>query len=282
MPKQKVLTERGQNIVRLATMGSVQDLVDLLNEGTHHGKPGANQAEKILVAKTMLATYRGDDAELTARVRELAAHPSPMAKQVACALMQELWPRQTDLTPLMLQLTMDDDWEVREWAAPAFTCLLSAQWPQHLGLIEELTAHPHESVKRQVALAIKQTAQKKIPESAGQLLELTERLLPDEHEYVRINLGPFCIGDGLLRIYPQETLCKLHAWAGAESWPVRWNAVMSFSGAQGAAHPDDAWAILRLLLDDTHQEVRKAARKTLKNLRKRCPEDQRFAELANV
>lgn len=282
MPKKQVLTERGHNIVRLAASGGVQELVDLFNEGTHHGKPGANQAEKMLAAETILAAFSGDDAGLTRRVGELAAHLSPMAKQVACALMQELWPRQTDLTPLMLQLTMDDDWEVREWAAPAFTCLLSAQWPKHLGLIEELAAHPHESVKRQIALAIKQTAQKKLPKSAGALLELTERLLPEEHEYVRINLGPFSIGDGLLRIYPQETLGKLHEWAGSECWPVRWNAVMSFSGAQGAAHPDDAYAILRPLTGDAHKEVLKAARKTLKNLRKRCPEDERFAELANV
>lgn len=282
MPKKRVLTERGQHIVRLAGAGAVQELVDLFLEGTHHGKPGANQAEKMLAAETILERFRGDDAGLTRRVRELAAHPSPQSKQVACALMQELWPREVDLTPLMLELTVDADWEVREWAAPAFTCLLSAAWPQHLGLIEELALHPHESVKRQIALAVKQTAQKKLPESIGPLLRLTERLLVEEHEYVRVNLGPFCIGDGLLRVCPEETLPRLHQWARAESWPVRWNAVMAFSGAQGAAWPDDAFAILALLLADPHKEVQKAVRKTLKNLRKRCPEDERFAELANV
>ncbi|TCP59570.1 HEAT repeat protein [Tumebacillus sp. BK434] len=282
MPKKRVLTERGQNIVRLAASGAPQELVDLFEEGTHHGKPGANQAEKMLAAEAILDACQGDDIALTRRVRELAAHPSPMAKQVACALMQELWPRELELTPLMLLLTTDEDWEVREWAAPAFTSLLSSAWPQHLGLIEELALHPHESVKRQIALAVKQTAQKKLPESIGPLLQLTELLLGAEHEYVRINLGPFCIGDGLLRIYPAEALPKLHQWARAESWPMRWNAVMSFSGAQGAVHPDDAFAMISLLLSDSHKEVQKAARKTLKNMRKRCPDDERFAELANV
>jgi hypothetical protein len=280
--KRSVLTERGQAIVRLSRGGSVQELVDLLNQGTHHGKPGANQAEKKLAAAAVLEACANDREKLTARTLELAAHESPMAKQIACALMQELWPGDLTLTDLMLTLATDDDWEVREWAAPAFTCLLSAEWPKHLPLLEELTAHPHESVKRQIALAIKQTAQKKIPGCLPDLFRLTERLLPVEHEYVRNNLGPFCIGDGLLRIHPEETLQKLREWAKQEEWPVRWNAAMAFSGARGAEHPDTAVEILSMLVRDPCKEVQKAVKKAVKNLLKRRPEDVRFTELAKV
>lgn len=280
MRKKSVLSEREETIVRLARAGEWQELIEWLNRGTHHGKPGASMAEKMLATEAMRAA--GDRQVLTERAFVLAAMHSPMAKQIACALLQELWPDDLSLTDLVLALTTDDDWEVREWAAPAYTALLASEWPRHLPVIEELTMHPHESVKRQIALAIKQTAQKRIAGSVDSLLALTERLLPEEHEYVRKNLGPFCIGDGLLRVYPQETLSKLKRWATDEPWPVRWNAVMSFGGASGSAHPDVAYEILSGRIDDPHPLVQKAVKRAIKNLAKRCPDDDRLVSLAKV
>ncbi len=73
---------------------------------------------------------------------------------------------------MVLRLAMDEDWEVREWSTGAFTAVLVADFERGVERIRPLLDHPHESAQRQIALAIKGTAQKKIPGSIDTLLEL--------------------------------------------------------------------------------------------------------------
>ncbi|KEO82385.1 hypothetical protein [Tumebacillus flagellatus] len=304
MAKKRALSERDLEIQRVAASGNASELAVLLHSGFHHGKNGASQAEKVLAAKTILETFgkqgeqlpkkapepskasRGEPADtdsaeetrLLTITRELAASYAPSARQVACALMQELWIRDRALTPLMIELTLDEDWEVREWAAGAYAAKLRHEFPANVAFFHELLeAHPHESVLRQTALAIKQTAQARIPNSTALLLDLTDKLMTSEAEYVRKNLGPFAIGDGLLRVCPDETLPYLKNAARRPEWPSRWNALMSFSAAQGARHADTVFELLTLLEHDPQREIRRAVLAVAKNLAKRLPEDTRFA-----
>lgn len=288
MARKGTLNERELEIQRVATAGQTEQLAVLLNSGWHHGKAGASQREKLLAAETIWDVYGAQSlaaesshvrlpAELLDLTHLLARSFAPSARQVACALMQEMWKRDLALTPLMISLALDEDWEVREWAAGAFAALLREDFPHHVPFFHDLIErHPQESVLRQTALAIKQTAQARVAGSAGTLLELAAPLMRVEAEYVRKNLGPFAIGDGLLRIYPQETLSFLQDMSRDSSWPARWNAIMSFSAAQGARHADVAWDMLVRLQGDSQPEIVRAVRTTAKNLSKRLPEDERF------
>ncbi|MBL0387553.1 hypothetical protein JJB07_12980 [Tumebacillus sp. ITR2] len=282
MAKKRALSERELEIQRVAATGNAGELAVLLNSGFHHGKNGAPQAEKMLAAKTIWETFgthsTGETCEEVLSItRDLASSYSPSARQVACALLQELWLRDETLTPLLIELTLDEDWEVREWAAGAYTAKMRHEFPTNMPFFHELIEkYPHESVLRQTALGIKQTAQARIPDSVDHLLNLTDKLMTSESEYVRKNLGPFAIGDGLLRLYPDQTISFLKKAARHTAWPARWNAVMSFSAAQGAKHPDLAFELLTRLQHDPQQEVQRAVRTTAKNLAKRLPNDNRF------
>lgn len=275
----KHLTERSLEIAAVAESGHVNQLAVLLQSGFHHGKAGSSQAEKMLAASTLLDTFAGDNGNLIRLTHELATSYSPSAREVACVLLQELILQDMSLQNLLLTLATDDDWEVREWSAPVFTVILATDFPAGVPQIRQLLQHPHESVLRQIALAIKQTAQKRIPNSIAMLLELTDALMAQESEYVRKNLGPFCIGDGLLRIYPSETLEALRKWAQREEWAARWNVAMAFSGAEGARHIREASEILSYLAQDPHKKVQSAVKKAARNLSKRTPEATHFATL---
>jgi HEAT repeat protein len=277
MVKKRALSERELEIQRVAARADAGELAVLLHSGWHHGKNGAAQSEKKLAAETILGAFQGNVRMLEAVTRELAASYAPSARQVACALLQELWVRDRTLTPLMIELTVDDDWEVREWAAGAYTAMLRHEFPANVPFLQELIReHPHESVLRQLALSIKQTAQARIPDSVHTLLELTALLMTCESDYVRKNLGPFAIGDGLLRLYPCETIPFLQQAAAHAEWPARWNAVMAFSAAQGAKHADLVYELLTALQEDSRPEVARAVKATAKNLAKRLPDDARF------
>ena len=109
----------------------------------------------------------------------------------------------------MLVLADDADWEVRECAAGLFARVLERDFERGLALFAKWTAHRSPNVRRAVALAAKSAAQERRPGRARPLLDLVERLLSDAAEYVRKNLGPFAIGDGFLRAYPEATLARL-------------------------------------------------------------------------
>ncbi|MEW5934280.1 MAG: hypothetical protein AB1816_11935, partial [Bacillota bacterium] len=95
-------------------------------------------------------------------------------------------------------------------------------------------------------------------EWAEPLLELVEPLLTDPHPYVRRNLGPFVIGDQLLRSYPAQTLARLYRWAERPDAVTRWNVAMVFTSAEGRRHREAGMRILEILASDTRSPVARA------------------------
>jgi 3-methyladenine DNA glycosylase AlkD len=84
--------------------------------------------------------------------------------------------------------------------------------------------------------------------------------------------GPFAIGDGLLRYYPDLTLQRLSRWAEAQDQQVRWHVAMAFSAAEGAKHLDAALPILERLAEDDRRFVWRAVAGVMRNLGRRTPE----------
>src|SRR6267378_3525058 len=130
-----------------------------------------------------------------------------------------------------------------------------------------------ENLRRAVVLAVKYAARREHPERTPALLDLLAPLLRDESAYVRRNLGPFTLGDGLLRIDPRTTLAQLRAWSRERDPMVRWNVAMAFSSAIGSFHWPAARATLERLARGPEPLVRMGVAKAVRRARQRYPEE---------
>jgi len=172
----------------------------------------------------------------------------------------------------LLDLGNDARWETRESAAYAFASVLLKNFDEVYSQFQEWVRHESENIRRAVALAAKYVAKVRKPEYGEPLLRLIEPPLSDRSIYVRKNLGPFAIGDGLLRAYPKLTMQYVEKWSQSQDEQVLWNVAMVFSSAEGAKHCDEALPILRRLALDKRRYVWRAVASALRNLGRRKPE----------
>jgi len=177
-----------------------------------------------------------------------------------------------ELKGLLLTLGNDVRWETRESAAYAFASVLLKNFDKVYPLVQEWVKHDSENIRRAVVLAVKYVAKARKPEYGEPLLRLIEPLLSDRSVYVRKNLGPFTIGDGLLRAYPKLTMQYVEKWSRSQDEQVLWNVAMVFSSAEGAKHCDGALPILKKLAEDERRFVWRTVASALKNLGRRKPE----------
>jgi HEAT repeat protein len=173
---------------------------------------------------------------------------------------------------LMVRIAEDAHWEVREEINAVVLPLLQARFDEVVALLGQWTKHPSENVRRAVVLTVKKAGKERRPDWGAPLLDLLEPLLSDRSVYVRKNLGPFAIGDGLLRYYPDLTLERLARWVEAQDEQVRWNVAMAFSAAEGGRHVDAALPILELLAEDDRRFVWRAVASAMRSLGRRAPE----------
>ncbi len=120
-------------------------------------------------------------------------------------------------------------------------------------------------------MGVKRAAKVRQPEWGQRFLDLLDPLLGDRSTYVGKNLGPFAIGDGLLRCYPDLTLQRLEVWAKRSDEGTRWNVAMAFSAAEAAKHVEAALPILTELAADDQRYVWRAVASAMRNLGRRRP-----------
>jgi len=173
---------------------------------------------------------------------------------------------------LLLTFGNDASWETREAAAYSFVSVLLKNFDTAYPQFQEWIRHDSENIRRAVVLAAKYVAKARKPEYGEPLLRLIEPLLSDKSVYVRKNLGPFAIGDGILRTYPKLTMQYVEKWSQSRDEQVLWNVAMIFSSAEGAKHCDEALPILRRLAADERRYVWRAVALALRNLGRRKPE----------
>jgi len=213
------------------------------------------------------------DSKLELWAEELANNTSSTAKELACSLLVYYFPAQPHLVQhLMIRLADDPNWEVRESAAQTFGAILTNQFKTAYPLFEKLVIHKSSNVRRAIAVAVKYAAKKRNPEWGPQLLNLIEPLLTDPTEYVRKNLGPFTLGDGLLRCYPKLTMASIKKWAQSRDEVVRWNVAMCLSTAEARKHLGEALLILGELATDDRRFVWRAVASALKNHARSTPQ----------
>lgn len=225
----------------------------------HHGKPGLSAKKKVALAEEL----RGHAASW---IPSLMASIVPGSRQLAALLMAPLWLQNPQYTEAVFRLAQDEDWEVREWAVVPFEerCLTDPQGS--LPLYQYWAKDAPDGVKRAIAVAVKGVAHgRSVPPDA--LLDVVDALIVHPDSYLRKNLGPFCIGDALLPIFPEKTLARLQRWAHDPEWPARWNTAAAFTAKKAAVFQRPGEDILAGLLEDSEPLVRREAGRALKKLR---------------
>jgi 3-methyladenine DNA glycosylase AlkC len=180
--------------------------------------------------------------------------------------------RADDISQLFLSMADDPDWITREEAAALLSELLSYYFDEIYPQCLQWVRDPAENVRRAVAVGMKTAAQARVPEWGELFLDLIDPLMSDRSVYVRKNLGPFAIGDGLLRYYPELTLRRLAQWAQSQDEQVRWNVAMAFSASGGVRYVEAALPILTELAADERRYVWRAAATAMRHLGRRKPE----------
>jgi 3-methyladenine DNA glycosylase AlkC len=206
----------------------------------------------------------------------LGSH-SPSARDLGALFASNLIPSLYQQNPqevraILARIADDPHWEVRETTSYVFLELVKVDLDEAFSLLKHWVTHPSENLRRAVALTVKKVGKERQPEWGEILLDIIEPLLSDRSVYVRKNLGPFAIGDGMLRYYPKLTLERLQRWSTCKNEQVRWNVAMVFSAAEGAKHLEKAIPILARLARDEHRYVWRAVASAMRNLGRRSPE----------
>ncbi|MCX7569132.1 hypothetical protein OS242_04055 [Tumebacillus sp. DT12] len=144
-----------------------------------------NQQLQLQMAVELLEAHRGDGPALTRYAQKMTMSALPAIRQVACALLQDLWVRDKSLTPYVLRLAADADEQVRERSVMMFTSMLITDYPSGIQEIRDLLDHPQAEVLRALAVAVGQAAQYRIPGSAAALLDLLRHAGEDDRSEVQ-------------------------------------------------------------------------------------------------
>ncbi len=203
----------------------------------------------------------------------LLQHPRRVDKELAAVILRPLIVSdQPDLERAIHRLARDEDWEVRESAASLLGDALERAFPAYLPAARGWMASGEPRLRRAVVVAAKYAARSRHPDRAEPILDLIEPALSEHDEYVRRNLGPFAIGDQILRSYPDVTFARLERWAHEPDENVRWNVASTFTSASGARVAERAFGMLAFLSTDTRPFVQRAVGAAARNILKRRPD----------
>lgn len=214
-----------------------------------------------------------DKSNLMDMAIQLAAFDESTARELSAALLAAVYPENPhEVSQILRKLADDDDWEVREWAASACGDILTNHFEPFYNEMLEWTKDHSGNVRRAAALAAMYAGKARKEEYGERLLDIVEALLTDHDPYVKKNLGPFAIGDGLLRYYPDKVLARLNKWIEFENENARVNIAKIFSSAEGMKYIGQAKHIVNSLLEDERYKVKKAIIASLNKLNKKYPE----------
>jgi hypothetical protein len=234
-----------------------------LVSGVVHGKPGLPVGELGRIEKILAKIL--DRAELYAAASALLKRPEYSARCMGLAFVHLGWPKPA-VEKQVAAAADDEDWIVRECAASAFARLLALDFPYFSKKFAVWTKSSSVNVKRAIALAVKYESKSADPAKWKTYLRLIDPLMSEEAEYIRKNLGPFAIGDGLLSRYPEKILAECRRWSRGSDVNMRWNTAMIFTAAHARKFGKEGRAILKPLLADESPFVARAAKKAERNL----------------
>lgn len=167
----------------------------------------------------------------------------------------------------LYNITNDDNWEVREYAAGALAETLRCN-PEFYSTLKKWTKDRSENIRRGVVLAAVGLRDKKDPGTLKKAYALLKPLLYDSSTYVKKNLGPFILGSYFGNAFPAEMFRLASKLAKMKNENVKWNAAMIFNNSFGLRYPEEAVKILEILKKDDNPVIQRAVRSTLNHLKK--------------
>lgn len=203
----------------------------------------------------------------------LAQSGNDTGKEVGIALLARSYePHATAVERILPQIGDDANWEVRESAAMALGTILANAFDQITPRMRAWAGDERANVRRMVVVGIWAAARACSDEQCGVLLGILDPLLGDSDPYVRRNLGPFAIGDALLRCHPRLVSAWLRERLASEEMWVRWNLAMALTSAEAARHVALASDLLSALATDERPIVARAVQRAALNLARRIPD----------
>lgn len=205
----------------------------------------------------------------------LSNHEDPHTRRYASEILPKLWEKDKNRAEQILTTLADDEqWLVREGAHEVWGELLKEHFQEAFPILQTWSTHSSANLRRCVAVAVRSAGNLRKEEWAEPLIHLLEPLLVDKTAYVRKNLGPYAIGDGLLRCYPSFTLKHLRRWAYRRDEGTRWNVAMAFASYGGNKNWREGVKILTRLATDKRRYVWRSVASALLYLARRQPEVQ--------
>jgi len=249
-----------------------QDDVDKFSElasPLKWGKPSWSASQLLL------QLLDDDERKLWFWAINLSNHENPYTRRYASRILFKLWEKDKDKSAKILTALADDKhWLVRENAHYVWGELLKEHFEQVSSILQTWSTHSSANLRRCVAIAVRNAGDLRKEKWAEPLITLLEPLLSDKTAYVRKNLGPYAIGDGLLRCYPEITLKHLRRWVHRKDEGTRWNVAMAFASYGGNRNWREGVEILSMLATDKRRYVWRSVASALIYLARRHPEVQ--------
>lgn len=226
-------------------------------------------------SQLLLQVLDDDEDRLWFWAAKLSCDENPFIRRYAAIILLNLWEKDKDRAgKILADLADDKHWLVREHAHEAWGELLKKHFKQVFTILQTWSSCPSANLRRCVVIAARSAGNSRKGELAEPLIQLLEPLLSDKTAYVRKNLGPYAIGDGLLRCYPDITLKYLHRWAYTKDEGTRWNVAMAFASYGGNKNWREGLEILTMLAKDKRRYVWRSVASSLLYLAHRHPEIQ--------
>jgi len=255
--------------------GEIEVLIGALLAATRRRAPSEIEPIKAYIFQQILqrAEDPNDRRTLWPWTRLCAARPETQAREMACALLDSFWrDHRKEVERLTLNLARDEDEGVRQYAAATMSRIIRANFRLRFRHLLLWSRNRDPSVRRQVIIATVGVADPAYPERAKPLLDMLEPHLTDRDPYVRRNLGPFALGQGLLRAYPEATLVRFRQWMRSDDEILLWNIGIALAAAHDLEQWEAALEVLRGLAADPRRFVWGAASAALANLAIRRPD----------
>ena len=249
-----------QEFIRQDTSAAILNFLSPYTTG-HAGTIPA--AMKDRAVKLLHHKYGEQAQSLFAIACDLCHSGNHTGEEIGVMLLPATYTVDPQAVRQMLEVLVDSShWEVREWAASAAGHILFDHYDDfHVTLIRWLK-DPSANLRRGAIVAIKVGSSKLPSAHVAYLLDVLQPLLADRDPYVKKNLGPYVLGDGLIKSHPDLVLPRLRAWVELPDETSRWNVAMVFTAQAGAKHAHDASSILNILATDSRPSVIKGLAKT--------------------
>ncbi|MBB6454325.1 3-methyladenine DNA glycosylase AlkD [Salirhabdus euzebyi] len=192
------------------------------------------------------------------------------AKEISAHLLAEVYLREPEcISNKLKRLADDDNWEVREWVASAVGSIVTNHFSSFHTEALNWANDTSPNVRRAIAVAVKYASKTRNEHFAEPFLDIVEMLLTDSNTYVKKNLGPFVLGDGLLKYFPEFFLTRLEKWIEIDNEHARWNIAKVFSAAEGIKYVQHAEHVLKVLANDERVIVKRAFQSTLNQIKQK-------------